>query len=56
MPSEGVLHPRLIACVACGDDAELVGAPGPSEPVDEYDLVAPPWENPHVPTGAMWPT
>ena len=22
----------------------------------EHDLVAPPWENPHVPTGAMWPT
>lgn len=21
----------------------------------EHDLVAPPWENPHVPTGARWP-
>ena len=33
-------HPRLIACVACGDDAELVGAPGPSEPVDEYTCIS----------------
>ena len=22
----------------------------------EHDLVAPPWENPHVPTGTGWPT
>ena len=21
----------------------------------EHDLVAPPWENPHVPTGTRWP-
>lgn len=34
------LHPRLIACVACGDDAELVGAPGPGEPVDEYTCIS----------------
>jgi hypothetical protein len=26
----------LTACVLCGDDAEVVGAPGPNEPVDEY--------------------
>lgn len=33
------LRPSLIACVVCGDDAELVGAPGPNEPVDEYTCI-----------------
>lgn len=28
---------QLVACPLCGDDAELVGAPGPGEPANEYD-------------------
>lgn len=34
-----VLH-SLIACVVCGDDAELVGCPGPNEPADEYTCIS----------------
>ena len=30
---------HLMACPVCGDDAELVGAPGPNEPVDEYTCI-----------------
>lgn len=35
-------HPldQLVACPECADDAELVGAPGPGEPVDEYDCLS----------------
>ena len=25
------------ACPECGDDAQLASAPGPGEPLDEYD-------------------
>jgi hypothetical protein len=29
-------HERIVGCPCCCDDAELVTAPGPNEPTDEY--------------------
>lgn len=37
--TQPVENGHLTACPVCGDDAELAGAPGPNEPIDEYTCI-----------------
>lgn len=33
-------YPNLHPCPECGDDAALATAPGPGEPINEYDCTS----------------